>query len=69
MQTQLDIALSDADLQKSLNQQLMDRKQAMEWQLLAALSKSSGSSAAAVSNDLPAACIENSVTLHPMHAG
>ena len=69
VQTQLEIALSEADLQKSLNQQLMDRKQAMEWQLLAALSTKSGLSAAAFSNDPPAAFDEDSVPSHPMHAG
>ncbi len=39
LQAELQVALSEAKMQKSLNQQLMDRKQEMEWQLLEALSK------------------------------
>ncbi len=41
LQAELQVARSEVALQKSLNQQLMNRKQDMEWQLLAALSAGS----------------------------
>ena len=53
VQTQREMALSESSLQKSLNQQLMNRKQEMEWQLLAALSNISPT--AAFSNESSAA--------------
>ncbi|KAK9844467.1 hypothetical protein WJX74_002884 [Apatococcus lobatus] len=65
LQAQLEIALSESRLQKSLNQQLMNRKQEMEWQLLTALSKSPPAST--FSNDAAAAAQEESMPARLLH--
>ena len=65
VQTQREMALSESSLQKSLNQQLMNRKEEMEWQLLAALSKITPK--AAFSNEPSGAANEESTTPVSVH--